>query len=198
MELNQNLANHLPDVCNSISEELANLKKVSDINNYVLFEQDDIVISSANDNHIKELGELWANLASIQQIFAPERYSFNAEKKDWHYFVQNKVEKRSNLLLVAQKKNEYEVRGFLYLQSVTLPSSELVLKGVIEDIYTKPQYRRQGIAAMLLKISLEWARSQNIKQADIVSLSGSKGMPELCLKVSKEIKNEINFELLTV
>src|SRR3989338_5469231 len=145
MELNQNLANHLPDVCNSISEELANLKKVSDINNYVLFEQDDIVISSANDNHIKELGELWANLASIQQIFAPERYSFNAEKKDWHYFVQNKVEKRSNSLLVAQKKNEYEVRGFLYIQSVTLPSSELVLKGVIEDIYTKPQYRRQGI-----------------------------------------------------
>ena len=142
---------------------LANLKKVNEINNQVYFEFGDLVVCSANENHVSEVAELWANHATIQQINAPGRYAFKAEGKDWRAFVRKKIDKKNNLLLVVHKKGEKEVMGFLYLQTITLPSSELVLKGVIEDVYTKPQHRKQGIATKLLNVALEWACNEHIK-----------------------------------
>ena len=145
-------------------DELAKLKRVGDINNLIERFYDDLVICTANENHAKELAELWANLAAVQQIIAPERFNFAPEGKDWQSFVRKKISKKNNLLLVMHKKDDVEIRGFLYLQTVTIPSSDLILKGIVEDIYTKPQYRRQEVAFKLLDTATHWAQSQNIKQ----------------------------------
>lgn len=185
------------------NEALANLKKISAIDNYIEQTFEDLVICSANESHVKEIAELWANLACVQQIFAPERYNFVSEGKDWNSFVRKKLSKKNNLLLVMHKKGDIEVRGFLYLQTVTLPSSDLVLKAVIEDVYTKPQYRKQEVATKMLNIAVDWALSQNIKHIDLISLAKTQDpsnfYPKTLKRISKkaEITKNINLELVT-
>ena len=177
-------------------DELANLKRVSEIDNSIKKEFGDLIISNANESHVKEIAELWANLASVQQIFAPQRYNFKAEGKDWQAFVQRKITKKNNLLLVAHDKGNVEVKGFLYLQTVTIPSSDLILKGVVEDIYTKPQYRKQSIAHKMFEVSLEWAQRQNIKQIDLIMLANTKDLSAFYAKTLNKIKKDINLELV--
>ena len=181
-----------------LNNELAKLKRVGDINNLIERFYDDLVVSSANENHVKELAELWANLATVQQIIAPERFNFAPHGKDWQSFVRNKISKRNNLLLVVHKKDDMEIRGFLYLQTVTIPSSDLILKGIIEDIYTKPQYRKQEVAFKLLDTATHWAQSQNIKQIDLIALNKTKDLFEFYSKILKRIEKNINLELLIV
>ena len=180
-----------------VNDELANLKKITDIDNCIEKAFDDLVVCSANDSHVSEIAELWANLACVQQIFAPERYNFVTEGKDWQSFVRKKLSKKNNLLLVAYKNGHSEIKGFLYLQTVTLPSSDLILKGIIEDIYTKPQHRKQGIAFRLLDVALDWASNQNIKQVSLISLTRTSDLSSFYSKVLKKIKKNLNLELLT-
>ena len=181
----------------TVIDELANLKKITEVDNYIKRDFGDLVITAADESHVKEIAELWANLASIQQVFAPERYSFRAEGKDWQQFVRNKLAKKNNLLLVMQKRGDYEVRGFLYLQTITLPSSDLIVKGIIEDIYTKPQYRKQDVASNMLDVALDWTISHNIKQVDLISLSNTKGLIDFYSNFLKRFKKDIKLELLT-
>ena len=191
MEFNKSTPSFLSE------NELANLKRVSEIDNQVNLIFDDLVISSATEKHIKEIAELWANLASIQQISLPGRYDFKKEEKDWQTFVRNKLSKNHNLLLVTHKKDENEIKGFLYLQTITIPSSDLVLKAVIEDIYTKPQYRRLNIASKLLDIALDWSLGQNIKQVDFISLVNAKDLSSFYLNFLKKFKKDISLDLVT-
>ncbi len=184
------------------TDELANLKTINELDNNITFTDDDLTICTANESHVREVAELWANLATIQQIYAPERYDFLPEGKDWRAFVRRKMEKRHNLLLVTHDRNvsqhtSTEIKGFLYLQTITLPSSDLVLKGVIEDLYTKPQYRRQNIASIMLNVTIEWALKQNIKQIDLISLTRSNDLIQFYLKFIKESKLDINLDLVT-
>ena len=180
----------------SLGNELAKLIKVGDINNSIQKLYGDLLVCTANESHVKELGELWANLAAVQQIVAPDRYNFLPEGKDWQSFVRKKIARKNNLLLVMHKKDDLEIKGFLYLQTIMVPSSELILKGLIEDIYTKPQYRKQYVAFKLLDTATEWSLSQNIKQVDLIALGRSKDLTEFYLKVIKKIKNDIKLELL--
>ena len=182
----------------NISDELAHLKNINELDNNVNFVDGDLIICTADETHVKEIAELWANLASIQQMYAPDRYNFLPEGKNWQAFVRRKMEKIHNLLLVAHNKNDTEIKGFLYLQSITIPSSELVLKGVIEDIYTKPQYRRQDLASTLLSVSISWALKQKIKQVDLISLTRSNDLIQFYLKFIKGSKQDINLDLVTV
>lgn len=181
----------------AVRDELANLKRVADIVNVISKEFDGLIVTSASEVHIKEIAELWANSATVQQIYAPERYSFKTESKNWHEFVRSKLSKKNNLLLVAHKKNDKEVMGFLYLQTVTIPSSDLIVKGIIEDIYTKPQYRREGIALKLFEVCLDWAVKQSIKQIDLITLAKSRDLMLFYLKAIKNFKHDVNLELLT-
>lgn len=183
---------------NAPLDELANLKRITEIDNRVEKIFDDLVVSTPNESHINELAELWANLASVQQIYAPERYNFRAEGKDWRSFVRKKILKKNNLLLVTHNVGEPEVKGFLYLQTVTIPSSDFVLKGVVEDIYTKPQYRKQGIASAMFEAAFEWALKQNIKQIDLILLSKTKDLTEFYLKILKRNMKDVNLEILTI
>ena len=180
------------------SDELANLKNINELDNNVTCIDGDLIVCTANDSHVKEIAELWANLASIQQMYAPERYNFLPEGKDWQVVVRRKMEKTHNLLLVAHNKNSAEIKGFLYLQSITIPSSDLVLKGVIEDIYTKPQYRRQDVASALLNVGIFWALKQKIKQIDLISLTRSNDLIQFYLRFLKESKQDINLDLVTI
>ena len=193
MDLEKNLIKD-----SNVSDELANLKNINELDNNISFIEGNLVVSTANEEHVKEIAELWANLATIQQIYAPDRYNFLPEGKDWRAFVRRKMEKTHNLLLVAHDKNEHEIKGFLYLQAITIPSSNLVLKGVIEDIYTKPQYRRQDIASTLLKVSIAWSLKQNIKQLELISLTRSNDLIQFYLRFIKESKQDINLDLVTV
>lgn len=191
MDINKSAINKNID-----TDELANLKKISDVDNYISTLMDDLVISTANEVHIKEIAELWANLASIQQLNAPERYDFKGDKKDWREFVAVKLSKKHNLLLVAHDKDQYEVKGFLYLQAVTIPSSEFILKGVVEDIYIKPQYRRETIASKLLDVAMQWAESQNIKQIDLITITKAKDLLNFYLKYIKHTKCGVTLDLV--
>ncbi len=191
---------------NFIKDELANLKNINELDNNVTCIDGDLIICTANDSHVKEIAELWANLAGIQQMYAPERYNFLPEGKDWQAVVRRKMERTHNLLLVAHNKNDRdipwhvcpEIKGFLYLQSITIPSSDLVLKGVIEDIYTKPQYRRQDVASALLNVGISWALKQKIKQIDLISLTRSNNLIQFYLRFLKESKQDINLDLVMV
>ena len=198
MDLKKDLIENNTNKELNISDELAHLKNINDLDNKVNFTEDNLVICTANGSHVKEIAELWANLASIQQMYAPERYNFLPEGKDWQVFVRRKMEKNHNLLLVAHNKNETEIKGFLYLQAITIPSSDLVLKGVIEDLYTKPQYRRQNIASALLNVTISWSLKQNIKQIELISLTKSNDLIQFYLRFIKESKQEISFDLVTV
>jgi ribosomal protein S18 acetylase RimI-like enzyme len=188
--------NFIEAVSPASNDELAKLTKISEINNLIEREFGEITIHTADESFIKELGELWANLASVQQLSDSQRYNFFAERKDWQQFVRNKIEKKNNLLLIARKKGNNEVRGFLYLQTITLPSSDLVLKGVVEDIYTKPQYRKQHIASQMLEVALLWAAKQNIKQIDLITLEKPNVLLSFYEKVLNRIKLDINIDLL--
>ena len=179
-------------------EQLSNLRNLSEINNRVEYSDEDLVISNPLESHIRELSELWANLATVQQIYAPERYDFRTEEKNWQVFVRDKMEKQHNLLLLAHGRDSSEVRGFLYLQTITIPSSNLVLKAVVEDIYTKPHHRRGSIARRMLDTALDWANNNNIKQVDLITLTRSKDLVQFYLKYIKESKCDINLELVTI
>lgn len=179
-------------------DELANLKKITDIDNKISKDYGDLVVSNASENDVKEVAELWANLASVQQIFAPGRFSFSSEGKDWQMFVRKKLSKLNNLLLVIRKKNEYEVRGFLYLQTITLPSSDLVLKAIVEDVYTKPQYRRQHLANTMLDVAFEWAQNHNIKKIELISISNSKDLESFYSKILKRVTKSLELEFLKI
>ncbi len=180
------------------TESITKLKNIHEINNSVYFEFGDLVICSANESHVSEIAELWANHSSIQQLNAPERYIFKGEGKDWQAFVRRKIDKKNNLLLVAHRKGLKEILGFLYIQTITLPASELVLKGVIEDIYTKPQHRKLGIATKLMNVGFEWAVNEKIKQIDFVALRNIKGLSDFYSKFSQQSKSNLDLTLLTV
>lgn len=179
------------------SDEVANLKRVSDIDNFISRTFNNLIINNASDNHVKEIAELWANLATIQQIISPARYNFKLEGKDWQVFVRKKLSKNNNLLLVAHDNNSSEIKGFLYLQTVTLPLSNLILKGVIEEIYTKPQHRKAGIANKLLEVAIEWANSQNVKQIDFIAPAESRDLIGFYSKTLNELNKNVNLELVT-
>lgn len=179
------------------SDEVANLKKVSDIDNSISRTFNNLIICNANETHTKEISELWANLATIQQIISPERYNFKLEGKDWQVFVRKKLSKNNNLLLVAYDNDKSEIKGFLYLQTVTLPSSNLILKGVTEEIYTKPQYRKAGIASRLLEVAIEWANSQSVKQIDFIAPAESRDLLGFYSKTLNELNKNVNLELVT-
>ena len=195
MELNKEKSKNNLDIH---PEEPANLKKVSEVNNQVDIFFEELQITSANETHVREVAELWANLASIQQLHAPERFSFKNEIKDWQIFVRRKLEKKYNLLLVALNQGKTEVKGFLYLQIITLPSSDFALKGIIEDLYVKPQYRNEGIATYLLDVSCEWALSQSIKQIDLICLTKPKDLLDFYLTYLKKFNKEITLDLITL
>ena len=182
----------------NISDELANLKNINELDNSISSIDGDLITCTANNTHVKEVAELWANLASIQHLYASERYNFLPEGKDWQAFVRRKMEKSHNLLLVSHNKNSSEVKGFLYLQTITIPSSDLVLKGVVEDIYTKPQYRRQDIASTLLNTAISWALKQKFKQVDLITLTRSNDLIQFYLKFIKGSKQDVNLDLVTV
>lgn len=197
--LSRNLIELVMDKTLKIDEtELAKLVNISQIQNYICKNYGELVISSANESHINELGELWANHAAIQQLSAPDRYDFKFVKQDWREFVRNKLNKKHHLLLVVQNKGEYEVKGFLYLQIITIPSSELVLKGVIEDIYTKPQYRKQGIATKLLDTAVDWSIKNCIKQIDLISLENAKDVSEFYNKFLTSRSKDISLGIITL
>ena len=198
MESEKIISNIKKDKNLPASDELANLKKIDEVENFISCDFDTLRVCTANEEHVKEVAELWANLASIQQVFAPDRYNFIPEGKDWRAFVRRKLAKSHNLLLVAHEIGSAEVKGFLYLQAIVIPSSDLVLKGVIEDIYTKPQYRKQSVASKMLNVSLDWACKQNIKQIDFVTLSNTKGIADFYLRFLKGFKPDINMELLRI
>lgn len=197
MEADKSISSRLSDKEKlSLScDELANLRRINEVDNQINVVLDDLIICSADEKHVREVAELWANLASIQQLIAPQRYSFN--QKDWQRFVREKLDKKSNLLLVTHKLNDPEIKGFLYLQTITLPSSDLVLKGVLEDIYTKPQYRRSGAATKLLDVGIEWALNHNIKQIDLISFTKIKELTYFYLDFIKKSKKDINLELVS-
>lgn len=186
------------EVNKETSEDIAQLVKTSDIDNQVYSEGNNLVIETASENHKREIAELWANLAAIQQIVMPERYSFKGHSKEWHLLVEQKLTKKSHLLLSAHIKNEHEIRGFLYLQTITLPSSNLILKCMIEDLYTKPQYRTQGIATKLLNSALEWADKMNIRHADLISTTKSRDLSFFYLNYLKNFNGNIKAELITL
>ncbi len=198
MDLEKNFTDSTTKKEPSSGDELANLKNINDLDNEVSFVDGDLIVCTANDSHVKEIAELWANLACIQQMYAPERYNFLPEGKDWRAFVKRKMEKPHNLLLVAHNKGSEEIKGFLYLQAITIPSSNLVLKGVIEDIYTKPQYRRQDLASTMLNVSMNWSMKQKIKQIDLITLSRSNDLIQFYLRFIKESKLGINLDLITI
>ena len=184
------------EVNKTIKEDLANLTKISDVNNVVRVEFDDLVISTLTEEYIPETTELWANHATIQQIFAPDRYNFKFENKNWRDFVRGKLNKKHNLLLIATTKDSPEVKGFLYLQSVTIPSSDLILKGVIEDLYTKPQHRRKGIAMKLLEVAIKFAEENKIRSVEFVSMTNSKSVSDLHRKFISTTNYDVDFELV--
>ena len=195
---------NLPDNPELVSEnrqdidQMSNLKSISEIDNSMFYSEDNLIICNPDESHLKELSELWANLATVQQIAAPERYNFRTEEKNWQIFVRKKIEKLHNLLLISRSRNSPEVTGFLYLQSITIPSSNLILKAVIEDIYTKPQHRRARIASRMLDVALNWALKNNIKQVDLITLTKSKDLIQFYLKYIKESKHDLNLELITI
>jgi GNAT superfamily N-acetyltransferase len=180
------------------SEELANLKNVNQIDNSFHAEIGDLEITSAKEEHINELAELWANLATIQRLNMPDRFSFEGEGKNWREFVKKKIDRKQNLFLVIKKKGEYEVRGFLYLQSIKLPMSELILKGIIEDVYIKPQYRKQGLASLLMNAALDWSSQHNIKQVDCITFEKAKDLNGFVNSFSSEYKGDVDFKLVTI
>ena len=179
-------------------EDVAKLIKTPDINNTFYHEFDDLLIETANETHKKEIAELWANLAAIQQIVLPERYSFKGHSKQWYLLVEQKLTKKHHLLLSAHIKNQDEIKGFLYLQTVTLPSSNLILKCMIEDLYTKPQYRKQGIATKLLNCALEWVEKMNIRHVDLISTTKSRDLSFFYLNYLKVFNGNIKAELITL
>lgn len=179
------------------AENLPVLKAVADLDKDIISVFGNLIVANADETQIKEIAELWANHASIQYLNAPEKYNFSIEKKDWKKFVTVKLEKRNNLLLVAHDQGKEEIKGFLYLQTVLMPSSELILKGVIEDIYTKPQYRRQSIASKLLDVAIEWCIKNSISQVDLVSLKNTKDLSEF-FKYYRELNSSnVELELVT-
>ena len=180
------------------SNKIASLKKVSDIDKNLCVVFGDLIITGAKEHHINEIAELWANHASIQQINSPERYNFKLEKSDWREFVKNKLNKKQNLLLVAHDKDNTEIKGFLYLQTITIPSSELILKAVVEDIYTEPQYRRQGIATKLLNVTLDFLSRHFIKQVDLITLINTPSLSEFYRKNVSNNKDNIHLEIIVL
>ena len=180
-------------------DEIADLKRIDDLDNKVKVLKDDLIICTAQEEHVKEISELWANLATIQQLNAPSRYNFKLEDKDWQIFIRKKLAKKNNLLLAVHRENSSEVRGFLYLQTVAIPSSDLVLKGVIEDLYIKPQYRRQKIASMLLDVSLEWAKHEKVKKIDFISVKEGSDLSKFYSGYVEKQKlrlKDVNLELV--
>ena len=192
MSTNKSISEVILDVEHSI----AGLKSVNELDKNISFTFENLIITNANESHINEIAELWANHASIQQIHAPARYNFKLEKSDWREFVKNKLNKKQNLLLVAHDKGSAEIKGFLYLQIITIPSSELILKAVIEDIYTKPQYRKQGIATRLLNVALDFSSKYSVKHVDLITLINTPSLSEFYRKNVSNNKKEVRLEIV--
>lgn len=181
-----------------MTEQVIQLKNINDIDKDVYFEFGDLIISSVKEEHMSELAELWANHATIQQIFAPNRYNFRFEGKNWRDFVRRKMDKNQNLLLVATKKGSPEVVGFLYFQSLTIPPSDFIVKGVIEDIYTKPHHRKQSIATNMLKSAMTWAEKHNILSVDVVSMTTTPNISDSIKRLINRSKQNVNLELINI
>lgn len=199
MSTNKSISEVVIDVARSKqAKSVAGLTNISDIDKNISATVGSLVITNANESHINEIAELWANHASIQQIYAPERYNFKLEKRDWREFVRNKLNKKQNLLFVAHDKDSSEIKGFLYLQTITIPSSELILKAIIEDVYTKPQYRRHGIATKLLNVALDFSSKYSIKQVDLITLINTRDLFEFYRKNVSNNKNDIRLEIVVL
>lgn len=70
-------------------------------------------------------------------------------------------------------KEDGEVVSSLYLYTVKLPSRKL---GVIEEVWTKEEYRRQGRATRLIERALKMAKKLRL---DCVELTVRQDKPEI-------------------
>lgn len=110
-------------------------------------------IRQATPLDLPELIEMGFQLHLVEKQFEP---SLKFSKDDASKRYENELKNTKALFLVAQNE---EIAGYLYANLDTLDYLQgNNLECIIEVVYVKPNYRKQGIAKQLISEGLLWAK----------------------------------------
>jgi len=107
---------------------------------------------------IAYLNEDYGNLSSEQIA--------NLKKQLPEYFIKH-IEK-DMIAYIAEENNE--IISSVFLVIIEKPSNPSFMSGKIGDIlnvYTKPEYRKQGIARQLMKLAIDESKKMNLSYLEL-------------------------------
>lgn len=109
------------------------------------------------------------------------------------YLLKQCAEKNGKIFVA---KVNYEIVGFscVWVDDEDDPTSSERKIGYFSDLYTKPEFRRQGVGAGLIQARLDFVKSLGISLVRVCTLAGNTEIQET-LKSQGFISYEITWEL---
>ncbi len=72
--------------------------------------------------------------------------------------------------------DESGIAGFLHVHEMATPQLVCFIPkkyAMVADVYVRPEYRKQGVASMLLKSAGDWARNRSLSYMELRVLEGN-------------------------
>ena len=104
---------------------------------------------------MKELFLTWDAIDPIDKI---DESWFKS--KDAIDFINQEINDKNMLFLIAEEK---EIAGYLLAKIENRPALKEKNLGLIDELYIKPNYRKQALGKQLTEKALEWFKEKNLK-----------------------------------
>lgn len=123
-----------------------------------------IEIRTMKKSDIRELSEMWYELASWHENIMEGYELSDSPKKGWREFMKKGLSKENMITFVAEDGNE--IVGFV---SVVLRRRPPFFKqrdvGLILDLFVKEKRRREGIGSKLIEHTEDWIKDNGVSLA---------------------------------
>lgn len=114
--------------------------------------KENIKIIEAKEKHIDELAAMGIDLWPEEDYEELRKFMLSIINREGHAYFLATVDEKIAAFIYVSIRNDY-VEG---------ANSSPV--GYVEGIYVKPEYRRKGIAKLLVEKGEEWAKSKGCKE----------------------------------
>jgi ribosomal protein S18 acetylase RimI-like enzyme len=132
-----------------------------------------ITIRKARLRDVDEVTEL---LVEMYKHHEKRDYFFRPRKgarRAWKKYVEHSIRSRKCRVFVADTGEK--LAGFVICEIERIEDPYLFRKrGSVYDIFVHPDFRRQGIATMMVKEALKWFRHERLRRVELIVLKNNE------------------------
>ncbi len=132
-----------------------------------------ITIRKARLRDVDEVTEL---LVEMYKHHEKRDYFFRPRKgarRAWKKYVEHSIRSRKCRVFVADTGEK--LAGFVICEIERIEDPYLFRKrGSVYDIFVHPDFRRQGIATMMVKEALKWFKHERLRRVELIVLKNNE------------------------